>query len=317
MKKIFLLLVATALTTFSASAQSAEITAAYNEAAAAWGAKDYATAATKFDQVVEMGMDEEGAESMVATAKTQLPKCYYQVGGRAMQSKDYTAAVENFSKAAELAELYDDVTTMQRANTWIGKVYQSEGGAAFNEKNYAAAIEPFSKGYAADPRNTDMAQWLAISYCETGDFEQGMAIFNNLVAMGSNSRYAEAAAEATANIELYTNNLIASMQSAGNYDGIIAFAEGLLEKDPANALAAKIRLQAYINKKDYAGVESVAKSTADMQTSEEERSNVYFILGAAYNAREMRDQAIAAFKQVTAGSNKAAAAAALEGLSAN
>ncbi len=314
MKKVFLSLAIMASVAISAQAQSAELTTLYNDAVSAWSAKDYATAATKFEKVVDDGMDDEGATALVATARKQLPLCYYQMGGRAMQTKDFAAAITNFSKSAELAELYDDVTTMSRSNTWIGKVYQTQGGTAFNEKNYAAAIEPFSLGYAADPRNTDMAQWLGISYCEVGEYDKGMEIFNNLVAMGSNSRYAEAAETAQANIEMYTNNQIAAMQGENNYDGIVAFADALLEKNPTNALAAKIRLQALLDKKDYAGVISTANGAADMQSNDDERSNIYFILAAAYNAREMREQAAATFSKVTSGPNAEAAAAAAKEL---
>ena len=42
---------------------------------------------------------------------------------------------------------------------------------------------------------------------------------------------------------------------------------------------------------------------------------MYYLLGAAYNAREMKPQAIAAFKQVTAGPAAQNAAAALAELS--
>ncbi len=314
MKRVFLSLAVMVLAVASLQAQSSELSTLYNEAVTAWSEKDYPSAATKFSEVIEKGMDEEGAASLVTTARKQLPLCYYQIGGRAMQAKQYDAAIENFTKSAELAELYDDVTTMSRANTWIGKVYQTQGGTAFNEKNYVDAIEPFSLGYAADPRNTDMAQWLGISYCEVGEYDKGMEVFSNIVAMGSNSRYAEAAAEAQSNIELYTNNKIAAMQGEGDIDAIIAFADGLLEKDPTNALAAKIRLQALLDKKDYAGVAASADAAAELQTNDDERSNVYFILAASYNAREMRDQAIAAFNKVTSGVNAEAAAAAVKEL---
>ena len=45
----------------------------------------------------------------------------------------------------------------------------------------------------------------------------------------------------------------------------------------------------------------LGKEAADAQTDEEDKSIVYLTLGAAYNAKEMKAQAIEAFKQVTAG----------------
>ena len=58
----------------------------------------------------------------------------------------------------------------------LAKVYQVQGGEAFNAKDFAAAAAVFEKGYAANPRNTDMALNLATSYCELGKFDEGMAI---------------------------------------------------------------------------------------------------------------------------------------------
>ncbi len=116
-------------------------------------------------------------------------------------------------------------------------------------------------------------------------------------------------------MSIYTNNRVAALQADGNNDGVIEMAEWILSSDPTNALAEKIRLQAYYDKKDHAAVTAAADAAADAQVDEIERSNVYFILGASYNDREMREQAIAAFKKVTEGPNAEIAAATIAELS--
>ncbi len=301
MKKLILSIFA-ASALFVASAQE-DVTTIYNAGAAAWGSKDFTTALDNFNKVLDLGMDDEEATSLVATAKTYIPKCYYQIGGRSMQAGNYDVALENFTLAAETAELYDDMKTQTQANSWIAKLYQKQGGDAFNAGDYETAKGIFAKGYESDPRNTEMANWLGICYCETGEFEKGMEIFYQVSAMGDNPKYADGAAEAQKNMGIYTNNRVASFQAEGNNDGVIAMAEWILENDPFNALAEKIRLQAYYDKKDHASVTAAAENAAAAQVDEVERSNVYFILGASYNDREMRDQAIAAFKKVVEGPN--------------
>ncbi|MFI3286653.1 MAG: tetratricopeptide repeat protein [Rikenellaceae bacterium] len=306
MKKLILSLFAAAAV-FAASAQE-DVTTIYNAAAAAYGQKQFDVAADNFNKVLDLGMDDENAASMVATAKTYIPKCYYMIGGRSMQAGNYEVALENFTLAAETAELYDDMKTQTQANAWIAKLYQKQGGDAFNNGDYETAKGIFAKGYESDPRNTEMANWLGICYCETDEFEKGMEIFYQVSEMGDNPKYAEGAAEAQKNMGIYTNNRVAAFQAEGNNDGVIAMAEWILEHDPVNALAEKIRLQAYYDKKDHAAVTAAAETAAAAQTDEVEKSNVYFILGASYNDREMRDQAIAAFKKVTAGPNAEIAA---------
>lgn len=196
---------------------------------------------------------------------------------------------------------------MAKSNGWVAKIYQIQGGDAFNNKDYATASEIFAKGYAADPDNTGMALNLAMSYCEmamsSGDmsqYEKGMEIYE-AVAAKTHPKYAEDAAKAKEDMALYTNNMVAKMQAANDFDGIIKMADDLLAKNPQSALAQNVRLQAYANKKDYAKVIELGQAAADAQTDPADKSLMYYLLGAAYNAKEMKPQAIAAFKQVTDG----------------
>ncbi len=297
MKKFFVMLVAL-MAAWTVSAQDLQVT--YNEAVAAYSAKDFATAATKFEQIIADGMDIDGAASLVATAKTTLPKCYFQLGGRAFMAKNYDEALAKFTKSAELAELYGEVAQMTKSNTWVAKIYQTRGGEAFNAKDYATAVSIFEKGYAADPNNTAMALNLAMSYCELGEFEKGMDVYAS-VAAKTHPKYADDAAKAKADMALYTNNKVAELQGAGDFDGIIALADTQLAKNPDNALFQLVRVQAYLGKKDYAKVIETAPAAAEAQTDEADKSTVYYQLASAHNALSQREQAIAAFKKVTTG----------------
>lgn len=307
MKKIFVSAVAL-MAALTLSAQ--DVTTIFNEAGAAFNAKDFAGAAAKFEQVIDLGIDNDEVASQVATAKATLPKCYYYLGGAAIKSQNYDEALKQFSRSAELAELYGDMTQMSKSNGWVAKIYQIQGGDAFNNKDYVTAASVFEKGYKADPDNTAMALNLAMSYCEMGEYEKGMDIYEAIAAK-THPKYAEDVAKAKEMMALYTNNKVAEMQQAGDFDGIITMADAQLEKNPASALFQKVRLQAYSGKKDYAKVIELGQAAADAQTDEEDRSLMYYVLGAAYNAREMRDQAIAAFQKVTAGEAAENAKAAL------
>ena len=324
MKK--LVLMAVALFSFAmVSAQSAsEITAKYNEAAAALQAKDWTKALENFESVVKGGMDSEDSNvlSLVATSKKYIPTCYQRLGTAAAGAKKWDEAVKYLSTAAEKAELWGDSTAKVKANQILAKVYQAQGGEAFNAGDYAAAVAVFEKGYAANKRNTGMALNLAESYFKLGEYQKGMDVCNNICGMNA-SKYAEAIAEAKEKMAMYTNNEVARLQQAGDQDGIIAMAESMLAADPASALAEKIRLQAYNNKKDYAKVIELGEAAALAQTTEEDQSDVYFIIGAAYNAKynaggntdaALKDKAVSNLQKVVAGGSVEAAKAALENL---
>ena len=192
------------------------------------------------------------------------------------------------------------MAALKKANTILAKVYQAQGGTAFNNKDYAAAAEIFAKGYAADPKNTQMALWLGTCYCELKDYDKGMEILEKVAGM-QGPKFEADAAEANRLLTLYTNNRVAELQTANDQDGIIAMADAQLEKNPASALFQNVRLQAYANKKDYAKVIELGEAAAAAQTEAADKSLMYYLLGAAYNAKEMKDQAIAAFQKVTDG----------------
>ena len=324
MKKIVLM--AMALLSFAmVSAQSAsEITAKYNEAAAALQAKDWAKALENFEAVVKGGMDSEDSNVLncVATSKKYIPTCYQRLGLRAAGAKKYDEAIKFLSTAAEKAELWGDSTAKVKSNQILAKVYQAQGGEAFNAGDYAAAVAVFEKGYAANKRNTEMALFLAESYFKLGEYQKGMDVCTNICGLNP-SKYADAIAEAKEKMAMYTNNEVARLQQAGDQDGIIAMAESMLAADPASALAEKIRLQAYNNKKDYAKVIELGETAALAQTTEEGQSDVYFIIGAAYNAKynaggntdaALKDKAVAYLQKVEAGNSVEAAKTALENL---
>ena len=63
MKKLLVSVIAL-LATVSLSAQ--DLTAVYNEAAAAFGNKDFAGAAAKFEEVIDKGMDDETAYALAS-----------------------------------------------------------------------------------------------------------------------------------------------------------------------------------------------------------------------------------------------------------
>ena len=269
---------------------------------------NFADAIAQFEQVIEASydIDEPDANQMkaIAGSKKFLVTCYNKMGLADINAKAYDAAIEHFTDAANYAELYEDIAAMNKNRALIGQVYQVQGADAFNSEDYATAIAVFSKGFEADPRNTDMALNLAESYFRSNMYQDGMRICTSIAALNAD-KFAEAIAEAQAKMDMYTNNEVAKLQMANDYDGIIAMAEQLDDV----AMAQKITMQAYYGKKDYAKMVELSEAALAAQTTDEGRSDVYYLLGVAYNEMEQFEKAIAAMKSVTAGGNVANAQA--------
>lgn len=301
MKRVFFA-VAALFALGSLSAQTAEdVTAKFNEAADLMNSKNFAGALAAFNEVVSLGADVEGVESAVSQAQTYIPTCYFQVGMSQAKANQLDEALESFNGAVETGELYSNPKVMKNAKTMIARVYTMKGGDAFNNGDYAAAAEVFAKGYEANPNDTKLAINLAKSYCEMGKLDEGVAVYQSILAQ-TNSRFDEDKATAKKDMDYYFLKTVADKKNAGaGDDEIIAVAEQWVAADNTNPQANKVLLQQYGAAKNYDKVIELAEDVAALQTSDEDKSDVYYTLGVAYNAKEQKAQAIAALKKVTAG----------------
>ena len=293
-----------------------DVVATFQQGVANAKAQNYNEAIAQFQEIIDASWDIEepdvNQQKAIQGSKKFIVTCYNKMGVAAINAKNYDEAVANFSEAANLAELYEDVAAMNKNRALVGQVYQVQGADAFNSEDYATAIEVFSKGYAADPRNTDMALNLAESYFKSDMYQEGMKICTKIAGMNAD-KFAEAIAAAQEKMHMYTNNEVAKLQMANDYDGIIAMASELEDV----AMAAKITLQAYYGKKDFNKMIELSESALAAQTTDEGRSDIYYLLGVAYNEKEQFDNAVAAMKSVTAGANVANAQAVIAALTAN
>ena len=311
MKKLIMTVVALMAAT-SLFAQT-DMLATFQQGTANAKAGNYDEAIAQFQSVVEASFDldelDANQQKALAGAKKFIVTCYSRMGNAAVAAKEYEKAIECYTNAANAAELYEDVANMSKNKSMIGQVYQVQGAEAFNSEDYATAITIFSKGYEADPRNTAMALNLAESYFRSDLYQEGMKICSAIVALNPD-KYAEAIAEAQSKMDMYTNNEVAKLQMANDYDGIIAMAA---EMEDA-AMAQKVTMQAYYGKKDFAKMVELSEAAIAAQTTDEARSDVYYLLGVAYNEMEQFDNAVAAMKNVTAGANVANAQAVIAAL---
>jgi tetratricopeptide (TPR) repeat protein len=282
----------------------------FSEAAAAMGAKDFNKAATLFEQVIDEGLNVEGADELVLGAKKYLPQAIFVQGGIAFQQGKLDDALAKFTQAAGLAELYGEVGVLNNARTWIGRTVLKQGADAFNNKDYATAATIFQKGYEGNPNDTDVALNLAMSYSEMGDYARGNEVYKGVIALeGQNSRFDEAVARAKS--EFTTYNLLRASAAAQNkaYDDALVAAEDILAVLPANPEAEMLRLQTYNSMKNYPKVIESGDEAAAAQVSDEMKSSANFLVGVAYQNSENYPKAIEYYQKVTAGGNVDAAKA--------
>jgi tetratricopeptide (TPR) repeat protein len=312
MKKLKIALAAVALLaagTLSAQDLSA-LNAKFTEAAAAVKAKNFAAAVPLFQQVIADGIDTEGAEAIVAGAKQALPQTIFRMGGAAIQAGEHDEALAAFTLAAELAELYGNVAVLNNARNWVSRTVMMQGASAFNDKDYATAAAIFQKGYDANPNDTALGMNLAMSYSGLKEFDKSAPIYIHIIELAAgDSRFAEDGVKARENYSLDVLEKASESAKAGDFNAAIAATDELLAVMPEDAPAQLTRLQAYNSLKNYAKVTELGEAAATAQTTPEDASDVWYLVGAAYQNMQNLPQAIAAYGKVTAGDNVAAAKA--------
>lgn len=86
----------------------------------------------------------------------------------------------------------------------------------------------------------------------------------------------------------------------------------VLAIDPTNPAASLMRIQVATNNQDWAHVIEWGEAAAAAQTDPADMSDIYFMLGAAYQNSENKDAAVATYRKVTEGSHVADAKAQIE-----
>ena len=280
----------------------------YNAAAELYNAKNYAQAVTALEEVVKMGLEVPDASQTVQDAQKLIPDAYFRKGLGEASGKKFEEALASFAKAEELAGLYGVTAVKNNAANMAGRVYMILGGTAFNGKDYPKAIEIFSQGYAKDPNNTDMALLLAKSYAESGDLTKAIEVYQNIIGLEStHSKYANPAAQAKEELTTYLLIEASTAAQANDLDAVKVATDAILAYDATNAAANMVRLQAATNAKNWDAVIEFGEAAAEAQTTPEEVSNAYFLLGAAYQNKDNKAKAVEMYRKVTAGPNVASA----------
>lgn len=286
----------------------------YTKAGELVGAKEYAQAIPLLNEVITEGQAiGTDANDVVMGAQQLIPKCYFRVGLGDAKDAKWDDAIANFSKAAELGELYGDLPTMRNSNGMIAKAYTAMGAEAFNNKDYAKAAEIFSKGYAANPSDTDLALNLAMSYSEMGDTTNGYKVYREVAAL-THSKYAAAVATAKEKLAYYQTLDVSKAIEDKDLDTAYALMDKILESDPGNAIVNMMYIQTATNQKNWDKVISMGEKAIAAQSTPELQSDAHFLLGAAYQNKENKAKAIENYRKVTAGNNVATAKAQIAAL---
>ena len=273
----------------------------YNEGATLFKAKNFVEALPILEKTVDAALEADAME-VVEAAQKLIPTCYFQVGLGQVKAGQVDEALVNLNKANEMALLYNNAGVARNAKNAISQVYRVKGANAFNNKDYATAVVDFAKGYEVNPQDTALALNLAMSYCELKDFENGVKVYTDIIALENrHSRFAEPAAKAKAELSNYLLVKAQEENTAGNKEAAYATLETLINADQTNAENQMHRMQMAAANEDWDNVIAWSDLAVAFQPTPEAQSNVYYLVGVAHDSKNNNAAAIDAYKLVVAG----------------
>lgn len=289
-----------ALVASTATFAQDDVTTLWNKAAGLVNAKNYAEAVVALEATLEAAYNADNFE-MAEKAQKLIPNCYFRIGLSKVNS-DPNAALADLYKADEVAMLYNDAKTSRNAKNAISKVYKMLGAKSYNSKDYAAAVEVFAKGYEANPQDTELALYLATSYCELKDFENGVRVYTDIIALENrHSKFAEPAAKAKAELSNYLLVKAQEEFGAANKEAAYATLETLIGADPMNTTNQMYRLQKAAEMQDWDNVIAWGELAGAIMTTPEQQSDVYYLIAVAYDSKNENQAAVDNYRLVTAG----------------
>lgn len=166
MKKFFLLFAAAIMTAGVMSAQDInKALEIYNNGAMELQMGNKEGALNLFLEALAMAetLGEDGAE-LAGNCKGTIPALNYEIAKDMIEAKSYDEAVAQLNKTVEVAGLYEDPSTAEKAKDMLPKVYLSKGNDLFKAKDAAGALAAYEQSVALDSTNAMATLQLGRTY---------------------------------------------------------------------------------------------------------------------------------------------------------
>lgn len=308
MKKIKLTLALVAVFfTCSAFAQTAqEVQAKFNEAAAAFNAKQFVQAVPLFEEVVSMGAMAEGDVSGILTqAKTFLYKSYMNAGKISAQARNFDVAIDMFRKANKITI---SLVEKNNADKMVTACYNAQIGAKRKAGDMAGAAAIANEGYQANKRDFRIGTLAAQSYADMGNTAKALEIYDEIIALGKTPRFVNAAADAKKRAGNTMLGAAIKSITAKDYTKALTEVETALKYSPKDSRAELARIQILNDSKNYTKLVQYGPEAIAAQKTALNKSNAAFMVAIAYQELKNNPKAIEYYKQVVDGASKETAA---------
>lgn len=256
--------------------------------------------------------DKVGADAndLKLNAQKAIPGWQYQIANNYLKDKKIDEAQVALEKSLELAELYNDADTKDKASKQLSKVYVAKGNSLLKTEKTDEALSLFDKAIGLQPTYAKAYFARGQAYKKKADFEKMKEAMDFAISYGKETGDTTSIINAK---NVMRDNLVSRASKAvqkGTNEQAIILANSSLTYNDQNKDAYYLLAVAYNKtaKWDNA-IEAANKGMAMEENSKEKKARFYFELGNAQKGKGEISAACSSFKNAAFGVNAAVAAA--------
>ena len=254
--------------------------------------------------------DKVGADAndLKANAQKAIPGWQYQIASNFLKDKKIDDAQVALEKSLELANLYNDADTKDKASKQLSKVYVAQGYGLLKAEKADEALALFDKAIGLQPTYAKAYFGKGQAYKKKADFDKMKEAMDMAISNGKES--GDTTSVNNAKIMMRDNMVTRASKAVqkGANDQAINFANSSLTYNDKNKDAYYLLAVAYnkTSKWDNA-IEAANKGLALEENSKEKKARFYFELGNAQKGKGDTSSACSSYKNAAFGVNAAAA----------
>jgi len=241
-------------------------------------------------------------EGLKTKAETQISSLYMKLGIDAYKAKGYDTAISLFLLSAEYSIAIGKPEVTAKADNYIATTYVAKGNGLYKEKKYEDAITSFTKALEYNPEFFKAYYGQAICYNKTEQTEELEAAIKKVIEFGGEDKTVEKAKRLGGT---YFLNLSGTAIQKESYREAAMMAKKSIEYNYLNPTAYYYQALSCNNFESWD--EAIKAAEFGLKTEQEDKSNMYFELGRAYEGKGELEKACKAYADVSGGPNVEAA----------
>ncbi len=307
LKRSFLM-ISMVLATVIVMAQSVEDAGAkYNEGNEFYKEKSYSNAVASYEEALNIATEAGVAgEELKSSIEKQLMNAYYKNGLSQYKGRKYDAAIALLEKSYALSMQLGDDSMKTKTATYIAKVRSTKGSSLLKANKVDEAFAEYEMAIEIVPTCVNAYYGRGLVYKAKGDMANMVISMDKAIEYGAdNPKAAKYVKKAKSTASKALVNAGAKEIQKEHGKKAAEYINLSFKYAPGTAMAYYYLALSYNKIQKWNDAISAANTAIGMET--EDKSDMYFALGKAYEGNGNAAGACTAYKSVTSGPNVEAA----------